>query len=81
MRAWHGAGFLPAELKVRLDTETDFVAIKDRQPPFAFTQPAAAAAVAAPADSAAESEQSEEATPSFVSDEEKQWFYKDKEVC
>ena len=37
MRAWHAAGFLPSDLRVRLESETEFCAIRDRSPPFAFT--------------------------------------------
>jgi hypothetical protein len=43
MRAWFSAGFLPEDLCVRPESESEFVSIKDRAAsgkPFAFTVPA-----------------------------------------
>jgi hypothetical protein len=59
MRAWHAAGYLPADLRVRLESESEFCAIRDRSPPFAFTiaaaEPAAASSAAAASSSSSSS--------------------------
>ena len=44
MRAWHAAGYLPADLRVKLESESEFCAIRERSPPFAFTIAAASQA-------------------------------------